>query len=151
MSNQIIIDDGFKTYELINKEKKVLGVISFNPSDVNITHRYKKVVQELENMDFDAKKKAKTEDVTAEETTESIIETVDEMDKIAYEKMDYLMNAPVSETLFSVMGPYSLMASGQYFIEYIMEVIANIIYKETGARVKKMNKRIQKHTRKYHG
>lgn len=151
MSNQIIIDDGFKTYELINKEKKVLGVIAFNPSDVNITHRYKKVVQELENMDVDTKKKAKTEDATAEETTESIIEAVDEMDKIAYEKMDYLMNAPVSETLFSVMGPYSLMASGRYFIEYIMEVIANIIYKETGARVKKMKQRIQKHTSKYHG
>lgn len=151
MSNQIIIDDGFKTYELINKEKKVLGVIAFNPSDANIAHRYKKVVQELENMDVDTKKKAKTEDITAEETTESIIEAVDEMDKIAYEKMDYLMNAPVSETLFSVMGPYSPMASGQYFIEYIMEVIANIIYKETGARVKKMKQRIQKHTKKYHG
>lgn len=151
MSKQIIIDDGLKTYELVNKDKKVLGVIAFNPSDVNITHRYKKVVQELENMDVDTKKKAKTEDVTAEETIESIIEAVDEMDKIAYEKMDYLMNAPVSETLFSIMGPYSPMASGQYFIEYIMEVIANIITQETGVRVKKMNKSIQKHTSKYHG
>ena len=146
MSNQIIIDDGFKTYELVNKNKKVLGVISFNPSDVNITQRYKKVVRELENMDVDEKTKAKTENVT-----EDIIESVDEMDKIAYEKMDYLMNAPVSETLFSIMGPYSPMASGQYFIEYVMEVIGNIIYKETGARVKKMSKRIQKHTKKYHG
>lgn len=151
MSKQIIIDDGFKTYELVNKDKKVLGVIAFNPSDVNISQRYKKVVRELENMDVDAKKKAKTEDVTVEETTEDIIGAIDEMDKIAYEKIDYLMNAPVSETLFSVMGPYSLMASGQYFIEYIMEVIANIIYKETGARVKKMSQRIQKHTKKYHG
>lgn len=146
MSNQIVIDDGFKTYELVNKDKKVLGEFSFNPSDINITQRYKKVVQELENMDIDTKAKAKKENVT-----EDTIEAIEEMDKIAYEKMDYLMNAPVSEMLFSVMGPYSPMASGQYFIEYIMEVIANIIYKETGARVKKMKQRIQKHTRKYHG
>lgn len=144
MSNQIIIDDGFKTYELVNKDKKVLGVIAFNPSDVNIAQRYKKVVQDLENMDIDAK--AKTENVT-----EDVIEAIDEMDKIAYEKMDYLLNAPVAETLFSVMGPYSPMPSGQYFIEYIMEVIGNIISQETGARVKKLNKRIQKHTSKYYG
>ena len=146
MSKQIIIDDGFKTYELVNKDKKVLGVIAFNPSDVNITQRYKKVVEDLEKMDIAVKIERETGDAT-----EDIIKAIDHEDKFVYEKMDYLMNAPVAETLFSIMGPYSLMASGQYFIEYIMEVIGNIIYEETGARVKKMSKRIQKHTKKYHG
>lgn len=142
MSNQIIIDDGFKTYELVNKEKKVLGVIAFNPSDVNIVHRYKKVVEELEKIDVNAK---------AEGDTEETIEAIRQADEIAYEKINYLANADVAKTLFSIMGPYSIMPSGQSFVEYIMEVIANIITQETGVRVKKMNKRIQKHTSKYHG
>lgn len=142
MSNQIIIDDGFKTYELINKEKKVLGVIAFNPSDVNIVHRYKKVAEELEKIDVNVK---------AEGDTEETIEAIRQADEIAYEKINYLANADVAKTLFSIMGPYSIMPSGQSFVEYIMEVIANIITQETGVRVKKMNKRIQKHTSKYHG
>lgn len=141
MSNQIIIDDGFKTYELVNKEKKVLGVIAFNPSDVNIVHRYKKVVEELEKIDVNVK---------AEGDTEETIEAIRQADEIAYEKINYLANADVAKTLFSIMGPYSIMPSGQSFVEYIMEVIANIITQETGVRVKKMNKRIQKHTSKYH-
>ena len=142
MSNQIIIDDGFKTYELINKDKKVLGVISFNPSDVNIAKRYKKVVDEFERTDFKPKTGKSAEDT---------IEAIEELDKFVYEQIDYLMDTPISENLFSIMGPFSIMASGQYFVEYIMEVVGNIITKETGARVKKMNKRIQKHTSKYHG
>lgn len=146
MSNQIIIDDGLKTYELVNKDKKVLGEISFNPSDVNIVHRYKKVVVELEEMDFKTVPKNSGEDAT-----EEMIEVIETTDKIVYEKIDYLMNTSVSETLFSIMGPFTLMSSGQYFVEYIMEAIANIITQETGARVKKMKKRIQKHTKKYHG
>ena len=142
MSKQIIIDDGLKTYELVNKDKKVLGEISFNPSDMNITQRYKKVVEELENMDVHTKHGDETNDT---------IEAIDLTDPFVYEKIDYLVNAPVAETLFSVMGPFSPMPSGQYFVEYIMEVIGNIITQETGARVKKMNKHIQKHTSKYHG
>ena len=142
MSKQIIIDDGLKTYELVNKDKKVLGEISFNPSDMNITQRYKKVVEELENMDVHTKNGDETKDT---------IEAIELTDQIVYEQIDYLVNAPVAETLFSVMGPFSPMPSGQYFVEYIMEVIGNIITQETGARVKKMRKRIQKHTKKYHG
>ena len=142
MSNQINFDKGFKTYELVDKDKKILGVISFNPSDADITQRYKKVVEELEKMDFEVKKGDKTED---------FIELIGQLNEIVYEKVDYLVNANVAETFFSIMGPFSLMPSGQYFVEYVMEVIGNIITQETGARVKKMSKRIQKHTKKYHG
>lgn len=142
MSNQINFDEGFKTYELVNKDKKVLGVIAFNPSDVDITQRYKKVVEELEKMDFEVKKGNKTED---------FIELIGQLNEIVYEKVNYLVNANVAETFFSIMGPFSLMPSGQYFVEYVMEVIGNIITQETGKRVKKMNKRIQKYTKKYHG
>lgn len=141
MSNQIIVDDGLKTYELINKDKKVLGKISFNPTDVNITKRYEEVVGQLEKLDININ----TED------PEEITKELKRVDEIIYEKVNYLVDADVAKTLFLIMGPYSLMSSGQFYIEYIMEVIGKIISQETGARVKKMTKRIQKHTKKYHG
>ncbi len=142
MSNKITINAGFKTYDLVNEKDELLGQISFNPSDTNITQRYKKVVEELEKMDISEKPSNEAED---------LIESIRKVDEIIYEKINYLTNADIAETLFSIMGPFSPMPTGQYFVEYIMEVIGNIITQETGARVKKMNKRIQKYTKKYHG
>lgn len=142
MSNKIVINTGFKTYDLVNEKGKLLGQISFNPSDVNITQRYKKVVEDLEKIDVEINKGDETED---------LIESIRKVDEIIYEKIDYLTNANIAETLFSIVGPFSPMPTGQYFVEYIMEVIGNIITQETGERVKKMSKRIQKHTKKYHG
>lgn len=142
MSNKIVVNSGFKTYDLVNEKDEFLGQISFNPSDTDITQRYKKVVEELEKMDVDAKEGEEPED---------FIETIRQLNEIVYEKVNYLVNADIAETFFSIMGPFSLMPSGQYFVEYVIEVIGNIIAQETGARVKKMNKRIQKHTDKYNG
>lgn len=142
MSNKITINTGIKTYDLVNEKNELLGQISFNPSDVNITQRYKKVVEELEKMDIEDNKGSETED---------LIESIRKVDEVVYEKINYLTNADIAATLFSIMGPFSPMPTGQYFVEYIMEVIGNIITQETGARVKKMNKRIQKRTKKYHG
>ena len=142
MSNKITINTGFKTYDLVNEKDELRGRISFNPSDVNITQRYKKVVEDLEKMNVGEKPSNESED---------LIESIRKVDEIIYEKINYLTNVDIAETLFSIMGPFSPMPTGQYFVEYIMEVIGNIITQETGARVKKMNKRIQKHTKKYHG
>lgn len=141
MSNQITIYDGFKTYELVNQDKKVLGEISFNPTDINITHRYEEVVVQLEKIDMNIDT----------ENTDEIAKELKRVDEIIYKKINYLVDADIASTLFAIMGPFSLMPSGQFFIEYILEVIGKIITKETGVRVKKMTKQIQKHTKKYHG
>ena len=141
MSNQIIIDDGLKTYELVNKDKKVLGEISFNPTDVNIAKRYEDVVKQLEKINIDVNV----------EDQELIAKELKKVDEIISKQINYLIGTDIADTLFAIMGPYSLMSSGQFYIEYIMEVIGKIISQETGVRVKKMNKHIQKHTSKYHG
>lgn len=140
MSKQFIIDDGFKTYELVNKNKKVLGEISFNPSDASIVKRYEEVVEQLEKIDIDF----------SSEETAKIAKEMRKVDEIIYEKVNYLVGADIAEQLFAIMGPFSPLDSGVFFIEHILEVIGKIISQETGVRVKKMNKRIQKHTKKYH-
>ena len=55
MGNVIKIDDGYKTYDIVNQDDKLLGQFSFNPSDTNIIHRHAEVVEALEKLEMDIK------------------------------------------------------------------------------------------------
>ena len=145
MENRIVIDDGLKTYEIANKDGKVLGSFSFNPSDTNIVHRHAEVVADLEKLELRQGEKAEEKPLE---------ESMKEMEAIVYEKIDYLLNAEVSKDFFAIMGPFSPLASGKYFIESVIDAIGQAISVETGDRVKKMKamqSKIKKHTGKYHG
>lgn len=141
MSTQIKITDGFKTYDIVNQEGKLLGQFSFNPSDVNIIHRHTEVVKSLQNIEQEMKTKEK--EVGLEEA-------IIAMDAVVYEKVNYLLNSDVAKDFFSIMGPFTPLESGEYFIETVLNVIGRVIESETGTRVKKMENKIKKHTAKYH-
>ena len=142
MGNKIVIDDGYKTYDIENKEGRLLGQFSFNPSDTGIIHRHAEVVKSLEEleMSFSSNDEKKSRDEVLKEVEEAI-----------YEKINYLLDADVAESFFSIMGPLSPLASGQYYIESVLDAIGQAIQAETGERVKKINRKISKHTSKYHG
>lgn len=141
MGNVVKINDGFKTYDIVNQDDKLLGQFSFNPSDTNIIHRHAEVVEALEKLELDISAKAK-------ET--SLNEAFKEIEAVVYEKINYLLDADVADKFFSIMGPFSPLASGQLFIETVLDAIGQAISAETGERVKKINSKIQKHTSKYH-
>ena len=141
MGNVIKINDGYKTYDIVNQDDNLLGSFSFNPSDTNIIHRYAEVVEALEKLELD---------ISAKKDETSLDEAFKAVEAVVYEKINYLLNADVAENFFSIMGPFSPLASGQYFIESVIDAIGQAISAETGARVKKINSKIQKHTSKYH-
>lgn len=141
MGNVIKINDGYKTYDIVNQDDKLLGSFSFNPSDTNIIHRHAEVVEALEKLELD---------ISAKKDETSLDEAFKAVEAVVYEKINYLLNADVAENFFSIMGPFSPLASGQYFIETVIDAIGQAISAETGARVKKINSKIQKHTSKYH-
>ena len=141
MSEQIKVVDGTKTYDLVNQDGKLLGQLTFNPSDTNIVERHAEVMKQLLNMKEDFSK-------TVRETT--ISEDLAEIDRIVYEKIDYLLNADVSKTLISIMGPFSPLANGQFFIENVMDAIGKVIQADTEKQSKKIRQKISKHTAKYH-
>ena len=141
MGNVIKIDDGYKTYDIVNQDDKLLGQFSFNPSDTKIIHRHAEVVEALEKLELD---------ISAKKDETSLDEAFKAVEAVVYEKINYLLNADVAENFFSIMGPFSPLASGQYFIESVIDAIGQAISAETGARVKKINSKIQKHTSKYH-
>ena len=142
MAKDIIVDDGLLTYDIKNKQGKILGQFSFNPSDTNIIHRHAEVVEALEKLETE---------ISAMVDKDNLDDSFKAFESIVFEKINYLLNADVAENFFSIMGPFTPLASGQYFIETVIDAIGQAIQAETGERVKKINSKIKKHTSKYHG
>lgn len=143
MGNVALIEDGLTTYDIANKAGKVYGRFSFNPSDMGILRRYQDVVKSLEEMDFNSF-------LSKDKDGELNIEAFVELEDIVCEKFNYLFGEDVSKEFFAVMSPLSPLPSGQLYLASALNAVGQAIEKETGARVKKMNTIINKHTSKYH-
>ena len=140
MGNSITIDDGVKTYDIKNKQGKLLCTFSFSPYDGGLVGRYKEVSKNLNAMALKLEK-----------------EKISEMEKHARaeayikEQYNYLFNADVEGSFFSVLSPLTGLPNGQIFAEQVMEVIANTINEESGIALEKIKIRVVKYTKKYHG
>lgn len=132
---RIKIDDGSKTYEIVNQDDVVLGTFTFNPSDANIIKRYDAVVDELgryAEQDF-----VMTQDKFVEIQNELV------------SKMDDLVGADTASTFFSICGALSPMANGKLFIQVVLEAIGAVIEKETKKRMKKVDAQVSKYLEGY--
>lgn len=141
MNEQITITSGLKTYDLVNEKKELLGQITFNPSDMNIVNRHQEVIKSLNELkkEFGSKSEIK-----------STYEQIEELDNIVYEKFDYLFGAKVSDVIFSIMGPFSVLESGQLFFEHVLNAISAVIEEDANKKAKKALSKIKKYTQKYH-
>ena len=133
-TNDIIIDDGSKVYNIKNKQGKMLGKFEFRPSDTNIVERYGEVVDFFNNF-------------TVPENKDDAIKTAE---KEMIDKMSYLIGADSKEAFFSIMGPVSALASGELFVENVLGAIAKVIEKEMDVRTKRVQRRMNKYAAKYH-
>lgn len=142
MGNTFIIDEtGLKTYDIADRQGKIYGSFSFNPSDTNIIYRYENVVAALEKIACDLQTK---EGLTG-------LDAIKEFDVIISEQINNLLGSDdASQALFSVMGALTPLPSGQWYLEVVLSAIRKVIEDETGERVKKFNAKIKKHTAKYH-
>lgn len=132
---RIQIDDGSKSYEIVNQNDKVLGVFTFNPSDTNIVEKYNGIVDELK----DALKEVDTGNEEAIKAASSAIR----------EKMDELFGDEMSKSFFTITGPLTPLKNGQLFVENVLEAIGGIIETEMKVRVKKVRDRMNTYTDKY--
>lgn len=141
MSEQIKIDSGLQTYDVVDKDGRLFCQITFNPSDTGIAERYAEVKRQLTSLRKDFGKRAEKK---------TIVEQLNELDTIVYEKIDYLLGANVSESIFSIMGPFSPLSSGQFFFENVLSAISQIIQSESEQNVEKAREKVSKYTKKYH-
>ncbi len=133
-TNDIIIDDGSKVYNIKNKRGEILGKFTFRPSDTNIVNRYEEVVEFFNSFKI------------PEDTDQAIKVAEKEMT----EKMSYLIGGDAGEAFFSIMGPFSALASGELFVENVLGAVANVIERELSVRTKRVQRRMNKYVAKYH-
>lgn len=138
MAKQIKTAVEAEEYEFLDASGKPLFTISFHASDIAIIHRYDEVVEYLNKLDTSTLQ-------TAENTSEELARIESEL----AEQLDKMFNANISEPIYSVMSPFTPLASGKLYIEEIIEKIGGLIEDETGARLKKVQSRMSKYTAKY--
>ena len=81
------------------------------------------------------------------EDTEQAIKVAE---KEMTEKMSYLIGGDAGKSFFSIMGPFSALASGELFVENVLGAVANVIEKELSIRTKRVQRRVNKYVAKYH-
>ena len=123
-TNDIIIDDGSKVYNIKNKRGEILGKFTFRPSDTNIVNRYEEVVDFFNSFKI------------PEDTDQAIKVAEKEMK----DKMSYLIGGDAGEAFFSIMGPFSALASGELFVENVLGAVANVIERELSVRTKRVQR-----------
>ena len=134
--NNIVIDDGTKVYNIKNKRGKLLGQIELRPSDTTIVNRYEEVVDYFNNLSI-------PEEGNADEVVKKV-------EKETVEKMSYLIGGDAEQAFFSILGAFSVLASGELFFENVLGAVAKIIEKEFFVRTKKLKRRMNKYVAKYH-
>lgn len=132
--NKIVINDGSKIYTIENKRGKFLGKFEFRPSDTNILKRYEEVVDFFNTFKM------------PEDTEEAVKAAEKEM----VDKISYLIGGNSEEAFFSILGPFSALASGELFIENVLNSVSAVIEKEMSVRTRKVQRRMNKYVQKYH-
>ena len=135
-------------YEFLDTEGKHLFNVWINPSDLGMFQRAQDLVDYLNNLDLSVTKSE--EDPEKEPTLEEVATVLKENTEILGKKLDGLFNAEISTAIFSVMSPFTPLASGKLYIEEIVEKILDAITAETNMRFKKVQSRQSKYTAKYH-
>lgn len=121
------INTGDVTYQILNENDEEIGVIRFNPADVDIPRRVEEVVKHLKEMAFP--KKA---------GMEALYEFTDKIKS----EFDYLLNRNVSDEIFKVCNPLTIMADGGYFYAGVLDSIMDIITTEIKTRREQSAKKI---------
>lgn len=134
---RVKIDDGSKTYEIVNLEDQVIGTFTFNPSDMSIIEKYDAVIASLEQY-FTGLSEAGF-------TQEAMIEAQNNVKA----KLSELVGGNAIDSFFSICAPFTPMQNGALYLENVVNALGGIIEKETKKRMKKVETRMDKYLQGY--
>ena len=140
-SNDIVIDDGSRVYNIRNQRKELIGRFVFTPSDMGIADRYEHTIEVFNSMQ---------ERLGKVESNANVLRLKKEVEEELKKEIDYLYNADVSESFFKTISPITPLENGELYVENIINAVSDIVEKETGRRLSKVNNRASKYTQKYH-
>ena len=129
MENKLTLTTGDIRYQLVNEYGENIGVLQFNPVDIDILNRFDKVQEHFMTLKYPSNL-----------TLEQIFDLTDDIK----EQFDYLLNRKVSEQLFDKCNPLSPLPDGSFFFVSVLEKIAQIIKEQADERTEIFNKKIEK-------
>lgn len=141
MGNTIQINDGSEVFDIVNTRGELLGQFTFIPSDFDIVRRYEETVQKFEEMQKSIEERAAQDD--------SGIDYLKELDAEMGKQVDYLFNASVSEKFFSITSPFTILNSGEFFVENVINAIRSVVEQKRDVKLKAVENHVRKYTDKY--
>jgi TPP-dependent indolepyruvate ferredoxin oxidoreductase alpha subunit len=148
---EIEIDTGTISFNLRDKTTQELyGTISFNPTDFNILKRFEEARKNI----LEAQKEFHDNDVelkndgTPVDAGSEIIQTVEKLNDLICDQIDYVFDAKISKTIFGNKSPLALI-KGNLFFENFMNAVQPIIEKEINKQMAETEKKTSKYTSKY--
>lgn len=111
-----------------------IGVLCFDPTDVNMVRRYNEVAGKFEN--------------ALQNITVGGVEALDEAGDIIIKFLDYVLDSDSRAAFFAKTHPLSPQ-NGKFYCEQVFEVIGAFIEKKFAAEGVKINKRVSAQTHGY--
>ena len=140
-SNDILVNDGSKVYNIKNQRREIIGQFVFTPSDMGIIERYEHTAGVIE---------AIQERLKEHENDTDVLKIKKEVESEIKEEIDYLFASDVSGSFFKAISPITPLESGEFYVENIVNAVRKVIEMETGKRLGKAKSRASKYTQKYH-
>lgn len=137
------VDTGLIEVELKDVTGKVLGSFEFSPTDSDIVNRYKDVVKAFNEVK--APEGLLNGEATDEETDAFQIGFSD----MVREQLDYLLGHKVSDSIFGMCGPLTLLENGEFYYEHVVEGIGNLIAQVVEERIDEKLEKVKSATAKY--
>lgn len=135
MKLELRLDAGFVTVPIIDEnDGETLGSFKFNPNDFDIARRYETVVKNLESI------------TVPEDADPDAVFAISDAIK---EQLNHLLNCNVADDIFVICNPLTLTADGDFFVEKILDGIADVIEQTMNTRLEKKSAKIKKATAKY--
>lgn len=146
--NGIIVDDGYRRVPIYNQDGEETGSFRFNPTDVNIVKRSKKLVEELDQITEFLKTFPEAPDGVNDGLDEKRMEAMDEAQERLYKAINETFEADVASAFFTVIHPFSPVDGQPYCVGVIMAIV-EYIQKEFEHENKRLDKRMSKYTKRY--
>lgn len=133
---ELRLNSGYVTVPIIDDDSgELVGKFRFNPADFDIIRRYDDVVEALEGIKFEP---------------DTAVEDLAAASEKMKEQLDYLLGCKVSEDIFAICNPFTIVSDGDLFVEKVLAGIASIIEQTMKERVETKKAKISKATAKYH-
>lgn len=137
--SKIKLATGIKTYEIENENGEILGVIKFNPSDVNLYKRVEQFEKDAQEIEAELNECVENDD---EDTLKAAMVKADAKFK---QSIDDMLGNGTSEIVFGKQNVFNTL-DGVTFLERFLIAIIPIIKADIEASSKAKEQKISKYT-----